>query len=87
MPAKFSWLKRPPVTVKLMPPSTRVKAENAPWSTATIVLRAPMISGNLPLETRIAVAIFDLCFEEFSEGSSCGPAATSVVMAFMQLAY
>jgi hypothetical protein len=46
-----------------------------------------MICGNLPLETRIAVAIFDLCFEEFSEGSSCGPAATSVVMAFMQLAY
>jgi hypothetical protein len=39
------------------------------------------------LETRITVAIFDLCFEEFSEGSSCGPAATSVVMAFMQLAY
>ena len=31
--------------------------------------------------------IFDLCFEEFSEGSSCGSAATSVVMAFMQLAY
>jgi len=39
VPAKFNWLRRPPVTVKLVPPSTRVKAENAPWSTATIVPR------------------------------------------------
>ena len=49
---------------------------------------APMISGKLPLQMWITVPIFDLCFEEFSEGSSCGPVATSVVMAFIrQLAY
>ena len=36
---------------------------------------APMISGKLPLQTWISVAIFDLCFEEISDASSCGLAA------------